>query len=62
MVLHGFNWFLFLMSAMCDKKKNPANPYFSTVRGIFWRRRGDSNSCAGYPTYALSRGALFVDI
>ena len=23
----------------------------------FWRRRGDSNSRAGYPTYALSRGA-----
>ena len=23
----------------------------------FWRRRGDSNSCAGFPTYALSRGA-----
>ena len=22
-----------------------------------WRRRGDSNSRAGYPTYALSRGA-----
>ena len=24
---------------------------------LLWRRRGDSNSCAGYPTYALSRGA-----
>ena len=24
---------------------------------FFWRRRGDSNSRAGYPTYALSRGA-----
>ena len=23
----------------------------------FWRRRRDSNSRAGYPTYALSRGA-----
>ena len=24
---------------------------------LFWRRRRDSNSRAGYPTYALSRGA-----
>ena len=24
---------------------------------FFWRRRRDSNSRAGYPTYALSRGA-----
>ena len=24
---------------------------------LIWRRRGDSNSRAGYPTYALSRGA-----
>lgn len=24
---------------------------------LLWRRRGDSNSRAGYPTYALSRGA-----
>ena len=29
-----------------------------TVRcPFFWRRRRDSNSRAGYPTYALSRGA-----
>ena len=27
------------------------------VSVCFWRRRGDSNSRAGYPTYALSRGA-----
>lgn len=26
-------------------------------RAFLWRRRGDSNSCAGFPTYALSRGA-----
>ena len=26
-------------------------------RYLFWRRRRDSNSRAGYPTYALSRGA-----
>ena len=24
---------------------------------FFWRRRRDSNSRAGFPTYALSRGA-----
>ncbi len=27
------------------------------VSVLLWRRRGDSNSRAGYPTYALSRGA-----
>ena len=45
-------------------------PYFKRFSGIekvhrnsikitvdLWRRRGDSNSRAGYPTYALSRGA-----
>ena len=26
-------------------------------RGFFWRRRRDSNPRAGFPTYALSRGA-----
>ena len=27
------------------------------VRGFFWRRRRDLNPRAGFPTYALSRGA-----
>ena len=29
----------------------------SQMRCVFWRRRRDSNPRAGYPTYALSRGA-----
>ena len=33
------------------KKRHPERCLF------LWRRRGDSNSRAGYPTYALSRGA-----
>gem|GEM_PF-937826 len=31
--------------------------YRGKSRYLFWRRRRDSNSRAGYPTYALSRGA-----
>ncbi len=27
------------------------------ISGLFWRRRRDLNPRAGYPTYALSRGA-----
>ena len=29
----------------------------TNVRGFFWRRRRDLNPRAGFPTYALSRGA-----
>ena len=35
-----------------SKKGSIEKRYF-----LFWRRRRDSNSRAGYPTYALSRGA-----
>ena len=40
-----------LQTPHCTLKKQPKGCFF------IWRRRGDSNSCAGYPTYALSRGA-----
>ena len=33
------------------------NKDLSKDRSLFWRRWRDSNSRAGYPTYALSRGA-----
>ena len=39
-------------------KQEPHGRQFSINREVLiWRRRGDSNSCAGFPTYALSRGA-----
>ena len=43
------SWFESLL--LMKKRRRP------TGHRLFWRRRGDSNSCAGYPTYALSRGA-----
>ena len=33
------------------------HPHCITMRVFSWRSRRDSNSRAGYPTYALSRGA-----
>ena len=41
-------------STLCSlhQKRKYRKRYF-----LFWRRRRDSNSRAGYPTYALSRGA-----
>ena len=39
-------------SVLYIKKGSIEKRYF-----LFWRRRRDSNSRAGYPTYALSRGA-----
>lgn len=43
-------------------KKNPQNQRYIVVLGVLWRSKRDLNSRAGFPTYALSRGALFYKI